>query len=72
MTTAAILSFIQLAIASAPGVVKIVEDGKKLIDGLFADGAITADVQNEQKAWADAHMAASLNGTTPPEFTVQA
>lgn len=71
MQTQDILAFIQLAIQSAPGVVKVVEDGKKLIDGLAQEGEISKAVQDEQKAWADEHQAAVLTRPIPPEFTVE-
>jgi hypothetical protein len=71
MNVAAILSFVQLAIAAAPGVKQVYEDGKALVQSLFEDSLITAAQQNALMTWADAHQAAVLAGEVPPEFTVE-
>lgn len=71
MDIAAILSFVQLAIAAAPSVKKVYEDGKALVQGLFSSGLITKAEQDKLMTWADAHQAAVLAGETPPEFKVE-
>lgn len=60
-----ILSFVQLAISSAPKVAKIVSEGKKVIHNLFTAGLITKEVQDEQMAWADKHQEETLAGKKP-------
>lgn len=72
MNIAAILSFIQLAIAAAPGIKQVYEDGKALVQSLFSANLITKDQQDKLMTWADAHQAAVLAGETPPEFKVEA
>lgn len=71
MNIALILSFVQLAIKAAPMVKDIYDKGRELIDHLFAQGLIDKATQDKLKAWADAHQAATLAGSVPPEFTVE-
>jgi len=71
MNVAAILSFVQLAIAAAPGVKKVYEDGAALVKSLFSSGLITKAEQDKLMSWADAHQAAVLAGDVPPEFKVE-
>lgn len=67
-----IVSYISLATKLAPTAKQLYADGKAIVDRLFKGGVITADQQNQIKAWADAHQAATLAGQVPPAFTVEA
>lgn len=67
---ASVISLVNLAIQEAPEVEKVYADGKNIIRSLFSAGLVSADVQNQYMAWSDAHMAATLAGTVPPEFVV--
>ncbi len=65
-----IIGYIQLAIKFAPAAKEIYADGAALINSMFSANLITADQQAALMAWADAHAAAVLAGTPPPEFLV--
>jgi hypothetical protein len=69
-----VVSLVTLAVSAAesPAVAQVYADGKNIITALFNGGQISADVQNQLMAWCDAHMAATLAGTIPPEFVVSA
>lgn len=71
MNIAAILSFVQLAIAAAPSAEKLVVEGKKVIQDLFENKLIDVATQQKYMDWADAAQAAALAGERPPEFQVE-
>lgn len=74
MSPATILLLVQLAqmaIASAPQIEVAVKAAKDAFTGLFSDGVITTDQQNELHAHVDAIGLAVVGGQTPPEFQVQ-
>lgn len=65
-----IISIIQLATKFAPEAKVIYEQARDLFNKLFLGGLITAEQQDQLKAWADAHEAATLAGVVPPELVV--
>lgn len=67
-----IITFIELAIKAAPEIKSIAESAKTLISDLFSHGLITVDQQNQLHAHMDAIMTATLAGTLPPSWQVQA
>jgi len=66
-----IISFINLAIKTAPAAKQVYEDGRALVDALFLGKLITKEQQDSLMQWADAHQAAVLSGEVPPEFKVE-
>jgi hypothetical protein len=66
-----IVQLIQGAISAAPGVIKIVEQVKQFIFGLFITGAIDQATQNALMLHVDAVCDAVENGDPPPAWTVE-
>lgn len=66
-----IINFVTLALKAAPAAKDLYDEAKSLFQELFNEGLISAEVQNNLMTWADAHQAATLAGTVPPEFTVE-
>jgi hypothetical protein len=65
-----IISIVNLALTYAPQAEKVYDEAKQLIAMLFSGGIITADQQATLMGWADAHQAATLAGTKPPELLI--
>lgn len=69
---AQIISYVTLSLKAAPAAKELYDEAEALFQSLFEEGVITVEQQNALNAWADAHQAATLAGTVPPEFTVEA
>lgn len=67
-----IIQAIQAAIAAAPQIEQVAIDAKNWVASLFSNSLISKETQDLIHAHVDAYQEALLNGTTPPEFTVEA
>lgn len=67
-----ILQGLQAAIAAAPQIKSIIENGKALFQSLFDAGLITAEQQNKLEAHVDEVCRAALAGEVPPAWQVEA
>jgi len=67
---AAILGFIQLALAAVPVAEKAYADARKLILMLWEGGLLTLEQQQKLMEYTDAHEAATLAGNKPPELVI--
>lgn len=67
-----VLQGIQAAIEAAPQIEAIAIKGKEMINTLFTNNLITAEVQAAARAHVDAIQEAALRGEVPPHWTVEA
>lgn len=66
-----ILLGIQMALDAAPKVKKLYDNARTTISMLFSAGLITAEQQNQLRAWADKHEADTLAGHVPEALKVE-
>ena len=62
---------ISAAVAAAPSVIEVIDKAKAFIESLFSAGLIDKATQDALFAHVDEVCNAALNGTLPPEFTVE-
>ena len=65
-----IIAIVQLAIKFAPEAENAYAEARDLFKMLFAAGLITVGQQKILMDWSDAHQAATLAGTVPPELQI--